>query len=62
MSKHITTVLSFSAVLSVLPALAAPVTWDMPNEYPATSIQGKGDQFFAEQLLQTVLVKLLWTR
>ena len=53
MIKHISTVLSFSAALSILPALAAPVTWDMPNEYPATSIQGKGDQFFAEQLLQT---------
>lgn len=50
MIKHITTVLSFSAVLAVLPVQAAPTTWDMPNEYPATSIQGKGDQFFAEQL------------
>lgn len=53
MIKHITTVLSVSAVLSILPVMAAPVTWDMPNEYPATSVQGKGDQFFADQLLQT---------
>lgn len=24
--------------------------WDMPNEYPASSIQGEGDRFFAEKI------------
>jgi len=29
---------------------AAPLVWDMPNEYPATSLSGDGDRFFAETL------------
>ena len=34
------------------PAAVAAQTlrWDMPNEYPATSIHGEGDQFFARVL------------
>ncbi len=30
--------------------LNAAVTWDMPNEYPATSLQGEADVFFGEAL------------
>lgn len=29
---------------------AKTIKWDMPNEYPGTSIQGAGDQFFGEKL------------
>ena len=31
-------------------AQAQPLRWDMPNEYPETSIHGEGDQFFARDL------------
>jgi TRAP-type C4-dicarboxylate transport system substrate-binding protein len=29
---------------------AAEITWDMPNEYPATSVQGEGDVYFGKRL------------
>jgi TRAP-type transport system periplasmic protein len=32
------------------PAAAQPISWQMANEYPATSIHGEGDQFFAREL------------
>src|SRR5499433_4373412 len=32
------------------PARAQPITWQMANEYPATSIHGEGDQFFGREL------------
>lgn len=51
MIKKITTTLGFTAVLSMaLPAYAASITWDMPNEYPATSVQGEGDKYFGNLL------------
>src|SRR6266581_4771157 len=37
-------------VLAALPAAAQPITWQMANEYPATSIHGEGDQFFAREV------------
>lgn len=49
MFKKVTTLLSLSAVLS-MPVQAAPMVWDMPNEYPATSVQAEGDRYFGEQL------------
>lgn len=53
MIKKITKALSLSALLSMaaaLPVAAAPIVWDMPNEYPATSVQGEGDKYFAKML------------
>ncbi len=53
MIKKITTTLGLSAVLSVasvLPVSAGTVIWDMPNEYPSTSVQGEGDKYFGVQL------------
>src|SRR5215469_16747737 len=32
------------------PARAQAITWQMANEYPATSIHGEGDQFFGREL------------
>lgn len=49
MIKKISMTLGLTALLTVantLPASAATV-WDMPNEYPATSVQGEGDKYFA---------------
>lgn len=31
-------------------AQAGKLNWDMPNEYPATSVQGEGDQYFSKLL------------
>jgi TRAP-type C4-dicarboxylate transport system substrate-binding protein len=53
MIKKITTTLSLSAALTVAamsPVSAAPLVWDMPNEYPATSVQGEGDKYFSALL------------
>ena len=36
--------------LSAGAASAAEYKWDMPNEYPGTSIQGIGDRYFSNQL------------
>src|SRR5437867_9781600 len=37
-------------VFAASPAAAQTITWQMANEYPATSIHGEGDQFFAREL------------
>jgi TRAP-type C4-dicarboxylate transport system substrate-binding protein len=37
-------------VCCAAPAAAQPISWQMANEYPATSIHGEGDQFFAREL------------
>jgi TRAP-type C4-dicarboxylate transport system substrate-binding protein len=37
-------------LLAAGPAVAQTITWQMANEYPATSIHGEGDQFFAREL------------
>jgi hypothetical protein len=37
-------------ILGAGPAAAQTITWQMANEYPATSIHGEGDQFFAREL------------
>jgi TRAP-type transport system periplasmic protein len=37
-------------VVGAAPAVAQTITWQMANEYPATSIHGEGDQFFAREL------------
>ena len=37
-------------LLAAAPAAAQTITWQMANEYPATSIHGEGDQFFAREL------------
>lgn len=53
MIKKITKALGLSALLSMsaaLPVAAGPIVWDMPNEYPATSVQGEGDKYFAKML------------
>jgi TRAP-type transport system periplasmic protein len=39
-------------VFAASPAAAQTITWQMANEYPATSIHGEGDQFFARELWQ----------
>ncbi|MDO6564541.1 TRAP transporter substrate-binding protein [Amphritea sp. 1_MG-2023] len=53
MIKKIITQLGLSAVFTAaltFPVNAAPVVWDMPDEYPATSVQGEGDKYFAAVL------------
>src|SRR5713101_2025014 len=37
-------------LFTAAPAAAQTTTWQMANEYPATSIHGEGDQFFAREL------------
>ena len=39
-------------LLAAAPAAAQTITWQMANEYPATSIHGEGDQFFARELAE----------
>ena len=46
-------------VLAALPAAAQTITWQMANEYPATSIHGEGDQFFARELSERFSSSLL---
>lgn len=41
---------AISLGLTAAAAMAEPVVWDMPNEYPATSIQGETDAFFSARL------------
>ncbi|HRO14684.1 MAG TPA: TRAP transporter substrate-binding protein [Paracoccus sp. (in: a-proteobacteria)] len=33
-------------------AYAGSISWDMPNEYPATSLQGETDRFFGQRLAE----------
>lgn len=43
--------LAISALFALTSAASAQTyVWDMPNEYPATSVQGEGDRHFAELL------------
>jgi len=51
MIKKTVSTLSILLALTLTPvasATAANVIWDMPNEYPATSIQGKSDKLFSK--------------
>lgn len=53
MIKTTMTTLGVSLALSLTNITSASATdqvWDMPNEYPATSIQGKGDKIFSTLL------------
>ncbi len=50
--RHRTAGLALAMVIVLLAAGAAPaqtVTWGMANEYPATSIQGEADAYFARE-------------
>ena len=42
--------LMVALIFTAVPAVAQTITWQMANEYPATSIHGEGDQFFAREL------------
>jgi len=42
--------LMVALIFTAVPAAAQTITWQMANEYPATSIHGEGDQFFAKEL------------
>lgn len=44
--------LAGSGILMSIGAHAQSLIWDMPNEYPATSLQGKTDQFFSSRLAE----------
>lgn len=53
MIKTTSTILGLSLALSltqVNSVIAADLVWDMPNEYPATSVQGRGDKTFSKLL------------
>jgi TRAP-type C4-dicarboxylate transport system substrate-binding protein len=39
-----------AAAQTTKPPAAPPITWVMPNEYPATSIHGEGDRYFADEV------------
>ncbi len=54
--KRINPIMWIVAGLICLPvslASAADIVWDMPNEYPATSVQGDGDIYFGKALKRT---------
>ncbi len=55
MKKHIPIMWLFAGLICLPSALlsAADMTWDMPNEYPATSVGGEGDIYFGERLRET---------
>jgi TRAP-type C4-dicarboxylate transport system substrate-binding protein len=44
--------LALCLVLAAFPARAQTITWEMPNEYPESSIHGEGDVFFADMVRQ----------
>ena len=44
--------LALCLVLAGFPAQAQTITWEMPNEYPETSIHGEGDVFFGDLVRQ----------
>ena len=48
--RRFASVVGAGLVLAALPVAAQTITWPMANEYPATSIHGEGDQFFAREL------------
>jgi len=50
-TKHIAKWLAITFLsTSCSMVLAKTYKWDMPNEYPSTSIQGEGDRFFSKKL------------
>ena len=48
--RHLRAAIGAALVLAASPAAAQTITWQMANEYPATSIHGEGDQFFAREV------------
>ncbi len=50
MSRGSAGLLMVALIFTAAPAAAQTITWQMANEYPATSIHGEGDQFFAREL------------
>src|SRR5436853_241805 len=50
MSRRSAGLLMVALIFTAAPAAAQTITWQMANEYPATSIHGEGDQFFARDL------------
>ena len=50
MSRRSAGLLMVALIFTAAPAAAQTITWQMANEYPATSIHGEGDQFFAREL------------
>ncbi len=53
MIKTTSTILGLSLTLSLTHinfVVAAEINWDMPNEYPSTSVQGRGDKIFSKLL------------
>lgn len=49
--NHLTTWLACTILATAsVSVYAKSYKWDMPNEYPGTSIQGAGDKFFAQKL------------
>src|SRR5690554_8016258 len=53
MIKTVSRSIGLSLVLSlthVISVNADEIVWDMPNEYPATSVQGEGDVIFSSLL------------
>jgi TRAP-type C4-dicarboxylate transport system substrate-binding protein len=49
-AEHAGSALAASLVVSWVSTVAAAETWDLANEYNATSIHAEGDVFFADQL------------
>lgn len=51
MTTNATKRFAFTALLALSSVAGAQTyVWDMPNEYPATSVQGEGDRHFADLL------------
>lgn len=51
MKSYFCKILAGASILALVSGIAsAQMKWDMPNEYPTTSIHGEGDIFFAKAL------------
>jgi TRAP-type transport system periplasmic protein len=48
--RRFASVVAAGLLLAAWPAAAQTIAWQMANEYPATSIHGEGDQFFAREV------------
>ena len=48
--RRFSSAMAAALVLAASPAAAQTITWQMANEYPATSIHGEGDQSFAREV------------
>ncbi len=48
--RRFASVVAAGLVLAAWPAAAQTITWQMANEYPATSIHGEGDHDYGRQL------------